>query len=407
MSAGQKETIQLEDGWSEILTMLNRLKEMLRNEFKEQKGSAFENRQYMSVYNSVYNMCTQRTPHNWSAPLYERHGSFMREYLESEVLVSLKATPSSEILVETQRRWAHHKIMVKWMSKFFMYLDRFYVQHHTVPKLKEVGMNVFKTIIYQNIKSVTTQEVLSVIRNDRDGLDADKNLIKSIVAVYETMGMDSLDTYITDLETPLLEQTRLYYSHKGLSWLNALDTPSYLQKAEEAFQQESDRVKAYLIGITDAKLAKVCEDELLEKHEIALITKEGSGCKALLENKRNDHLSRMYRLFSKLPKGLQPIADLVKEHIEEKGKAIVETRANQVKEAGKDNVNDPTFVKSLIKLHDHFSSTVKDQFCQNALFQKAMKEAFETFMNNDVGNHSNAEMLAAYCDRFLKTGGNG
>ena len=115
------------------------------------------------------------------------------------------------------------------------------MQHHTVPKLKEVGMNVFKTIIYKNIKSVTTQEVLSVIRNDRDGLDADKNLIKSIVAVYETMGMDSLDTYITDLETPLLEQTRLYYSHKGLSWLEALDTPSYLQKAEEAFQQESDR----------------------------------------------------------------------------------------------------------------------------------------------------------------------
>ena len=178
-----------------------------------------------------------------------------------------------------------------------------------------------------------------------------------------------------------------------------------MQKAEEAFQRESDRVKAYLIGITDAKLAKVCEDELLEKHEMALITKEGSGCKALLENKRNDHLSRMYRLFSKLPKGLQPIADLVKEHIEEKGKAIVETRANQVKEAGKDNVNDPTFVKSLIKLHDHFSSTVKDQFCQNALFQKAMKDAFETFMNNDVGSHSNAEMLAAYCDRFFDNGG--
>ena len=109
------------------------------------------------------------------------------------------------------------------------------------------------------------------------------------------------------------------------------------------------------------------------------------------------------QLFSKLPKSYSH-HDLEKEHIEEKGKAIVETRANQVKEAGKDNVNDPTFVKSLIKLHDHFSSTVKDQFCQNALFQKAMKEAFETFMNNDVGNHSNAEMLAAYCDRFLKTG---
>merc|ERR1719498_1681463 len=194
-------------------------------------------------------------------------------------------------------------------------------------------MTVFKTIIYQNIKSVTTQEILSVIRQDREGEKIDKNLIKSIVALYEKMGMDSLDTYIVDLETPLLKETRLYYAQKGLQWLNAYDTPSYLQKAETAFQAENDRVKTYLIGITDRKLSKVCEDELLEKHEMALITKEGSGCKALLENKRNDHLSRMYRLFSKLPKGLQPIADLVKEHIEDKGKAIVETRANQVKEA--------------------------------------------------------------------------
>ena len=48
------------------------------------------------------------------------------------------------------------------------------------------------------------------------------------------------------------------------------------------------------------KPSMLCEDELLEKHEMALITKEGSGCKALLENKRNEHLSRMFRLFSKM-----------------------------------------------------------------------------------------------------------
>ena len=105
-----------------------------------------------------------------------------------------------------------------------------------------------------------------------------------------------------------------------------------------------------LILKTEKKIAKVCEDELLEKHEEALITKEGSGCKALLENKRNEHLSRMFRLFSKIPNGLEPIAKLVREHIEEKGKEIVDARASQVKEAGKDNANDPTFVKALMKL---------------------------------------------------------
>lgn len=405
MASSTKEIIPLEKGWKDIIQMLGLLTEMMKNDFDQNKGRAFDNKQYMEVYNSVYNMCTQRTPHNWSAPLYERHGDFTREYLTKEVLASLKATSNTHILEQLERRWGHHKIMVKWMSKFFMYLDRFYVQHHTVPKLKECGMNDFKSIVYQNIKANTTKEILSVIRNDRDGLNIDKNLIKKIVAVYERMGMESLDTYTADLEKALLEETRLYYSQKGLEWLSAYDTPSYLQKAEEAFQKESDRVKAYLIGATEKKIAKVCEDELLEKHEEALITKEGSGCKALLENKRNEHLSRMFRLFNKIPNGLEPIAKLVREHIEEKGKEIVDTRASQVKEAGKDNANDPTFVKALMKLHDHFNATVENQFCQNPLFQKAMKEAFEVFLNNNVGDHTNAEMLASYCDRFLKTGG--
>ena len=28
------------------------------------------------------------------------------------------------------RSWSNHEIMNKWMQKFFMYLDRYYVKHH-------------------------------------------------------------------------------------------------------------------------------------------------------------------------------------------------------------------------------------------------------------------------------------
>lgn len=51
--------------------------------------------------------------------------------------------------------------------------------------------------------------------------------------------------------------------------------------------------------------------------EKILLEKEGSGCKVLLANDKSDDLSRMYRLFSRLPKGLEPMAEIIKDHITE------------------------------------------------------------------------------------------
>lgn len=61
---------------------------------------------------------------------------------------------------------------------------------------------------------------------------------------------------------------------------------------------------------------KVCTTELLEKHARVILEKEGSGCIALLQNDKSEDLSRMYRLFSKVPNGLAPMAALVRQHIE-------------------------------------------------------------------------------------------
>ena len=49
---------------------------------------------------------------------------------------------------------------------------------------------------------------------------------------------------------------------------------------------------------------------------------------------------------------------------------------------------------------------VSNEFKGNSLFQKALKDAFEVFINKEVNSkHSNAEMICAFCDRLLKSGG--
>jgi hypothetical protein len=34
----------------------------------------FNNKDFVHTYTTCYNMCTQRTPYNWSEQLYSRHG---------------------------------------------------------------------------------------------------------------------------------------------------------------------------------------------------------------------------------------------------------------------------------------------------------------------------------------------
>lgn len=130
------------------------------------------------------------------------------------------------------------------------------------------------------------------------------------------------------------------------------------------------------------------------------------GVIALLKNDKLDDLSRMFRLFSRIKNGLEPIAALVQKHITAVGNEIVEKRAAAVASGNiKDASSDPAFIKDILSIHDKFRSIVNNQFAGNSLFQKALKEAFVEFVNKDVGPDSSAKLMSTFCDRILKTGG--
>ena len=86
---------------------------------------------------------------------------------------------------------------------------------------------------------------------------------------------------------------------------------------------EKARVGHYLNPATEPRLLREVEIELLEKHETTLLEKDGSGCRALLANDKGEDLSRMYRLFSRVPEGLNPIASILRQHIEHMGNEII------------------------------------------------------------------------------------
>ena len=303
-------------------------------------------------------------------------------------------------------RWKNHKVMNQWLRKFFMYLDRFYVKHHSLPTLEESGLERFKTLVFDAVKADAAAAILAVINREREGEEVDRSLLRSCVDVFEAMGMGTLDTYNQDFEDKLLTSSEQFYGRTSQEWIFADGTPEYLLKAEAALTAEKDRVAAYLHGDTETKLLTTCQRELLEKHERTLLDKEGSGCRVLLANDKLDDLARLFRLFSNVPDGLKPISDMVREHIEAMGNAVVDRREADIeKEPKKENATDPTFVKELLALHAKYRGMVEAQFGNQTLFQRALKEAFQEFINRNVGKHSTADMLSSFCDRILKSGG--
>lgn len=352
-------------------------------------------------------MCTQRSPYNWSRELYQRHGETIDRYLKEKVLPALldkTGQGGTILLTELRHRWINHQIMNKWLKRFFTYLDRYYVKHHSLPTLEQAGMRCYRTTIYDAMKQDTTSAILGIINDERERKIIDKSLVKSIVELYEEMGMGNLDCYNTDLETALLESTREYYAKKREDWIND-STPDYLIKAENAIQEEKNRVADYLNSSSESKILRVLDEELLERVESTLLEKESSGCRALLQNDKSEDLQRMFRLFQRLENGLNPIASIVQAFITDMGEDIINRRQARLDDGEKDKNDDPKFVKSLIELHEKYLGVVQTDFAGHALFQKALKDAFVEIINKNVGQFTNAELMSTFCDRILKSGG--
>ena len=119
------------------------------------------------------------------------------------------------MLKELVRRWDNHKIMVRWLSRFFNYLDRYYIQRHNLAQLKDVGMLCFRELVYAELKFSAKDAVLNLVEHERDGEQIDRALVKNILGIFVEMGMGGMEAYESDFEQNLLIDTAAHYARGG------------------------------------------------------------------------------------------------------------------------------------------------------------------------------------------------
>ncbi|CAL5324967.1 unnamed protein product [Camellia sinensis] len=193
-----------------------------------------------------------------------------------------------------------------------------------------------------------------------------------VLDIFVEIGMGQMDHCENDFEADMLKDTADYYSRKASNWILEDSCPDYMLKVED-----------------ELKLLKKVQHELLSVYATQLLEQEHSGCHALLRDDKVEDLSRMYRLFSKIPRGLNPVSSIFKQHVTVEGTALVK----QAEDAASNKKADKKDVVGLQEqLHDKYMAY-------------ALKEAFEVFCNKGVGGSSSVELRATFCDNILKKGG--
>ncbi|KAG6525394.1 hypothetical protein ZIOFF_015350 [Zingiber officinale] len=319
MSMHERKTIDLEQGWEFMQKGITKLKNILEGLPEPQ----FSSEDYMMLYTTIYNMCTQKPPHDYSQQLYDKYRESFEEYITSMVLPSLREKHDEFMLRELVKRWLNHKVMVRWLSRFFHYLDRYFIARRSLPPLNEVGLTCFRELVYHEVKGKVKDAVISLIDRECEGEQIDRALLKNVLDIFVEIGLGNMECYENDFEADLLEDTAAYYSRKASNWILEDSCPDYMLKAEECLKREKDRVAHYLHSTSEQKMLEKVQHELLFAYASQLLEKEHSGCHALLRDDKVEDLSRMYRLFCRISRGLDPVSQIFKQHVTAEGTALV------------------------------------------------------------------------------------
>ncbi|CDI75048.1 cullin family protein, putative [Eimeria praecox] len=419
---GHGELVTLEEGWTKLrLQGIEKVQRFL--EQRPERGHTTKrvcvvsNEDYAAIYTMVYTMCTQRSPYNFSQDLYQLYGDSIVRYVHSTVLPSLENRRGSDLLEELLCRWENHRTLVKWLQKFFAYLDRYYVKMYMEAPLVKRGIAIFKDHVFERVKQPVSAAIEEAIRRQREGESLDEESVAQLVCMY--IGLDpedeGLGLYQRELEDLLLASTKQFYDRKAREWIASSTFAEYLQLTEAALEAEARRCERYLHSSSSSKMLGVVVKSTLQQHQQELLEKD-TAIPFLLAGEGRAELRLAHRLFALVDGAVEDLAKQFKLYISACGEKLVQQRIAAIRETQQmraqcsssinsnaalsqqqqrqqDIICEHRFVESVLDLHDRFKSITLDCFraqpriSQDALgastrpapqadslFQKALKE---------------------------------
>ncbi|CAD6187857.1 unnamed protein product [Caenorhabditis auriculariae] len=420
---------------------------------------------YMGLYTSVYNYCTaitlsgnlsNRRPSTLSGL---QNGSAMgvsstqrigrapqgADFVGHEMYERLKAFVTAYVVdIQTKgidlygealldfytKEWSNFRISSKVMDGIFAYLNRHWIRREldegreNIYMIYTLALMIWKDKLYAKMKERVTDAVLELIKRERMGDTINKGFISGVVECLVELGIDDQDTSSRSSPTappttlspgpapavPPTDKLKVYRENFELKFLRATkefyaqESADFLGQGgsvEKRIDEELTRCQLYLNGHTMAILSSTCEEVLITA-QLELFQNAFGG---LLENSKDEDLSRMFKLCSRVSSGLDNLRAALEKHITKEGHMALDKVA-------KDAFNDARlYITTILDVHDRYSKLVGGSFSNDAGFIQSLDKASTNFINSNavttrspssqIGNKS-AELLARYCDQLLR-----
>jgi cullin 1 len=416
-AAAHKPSDEFEAGWRKMEVAFDRLIHFVERDFRVDptvaKADAPGGQEWikwqMDAYACVYNLCTKnegKTSGTTSQQvLYQRAQTMIEKYLNERVNKHVADKKGEELLMRVYTAWSHHLVVVRWGRFMFRYLDEYYTKNTNVPNLRIMMLKCFQTAVYDKIKGDLCQVLLSEVQKERDGIEINRKYMNLVIQLFVEMGMDSNAIYERDFEARFLEATAAFHRRTASLWLNETGGIfTYLKRVEKALNEEHNRAVAYLHSSSLTNVITCVEAELLTNYQAQVLEDADAGTEALLVNNKTEDLGRMYQLFKRIPKGLEPMASILRDFIKKEGKGI-----NGKFCAG--DMDGNQYIDQCLELYDKYSELFQNNFENCPIFLKARKEAYEVFLNdtltpskgeNTGSKVTSSELLSTYCDNLMK-----
>ncbi|KAL2154513.1 hypothetical protein VTH82DRAFT_3189 [Thermothelomyces myriococcoides] len=342
--------------------------------------------------------------------------------------------------------WEDHNMSMNMVADILMYLERTYVAESRRPSIFAATIGLFRDHILRNdiggaseqldqpfvIFDILNAVVLDLINMERDGDIIDRNLLRQITSMLESLyetdeEIENTKLYLTVFEPRFLSASRDFYKNECEKLLREGNASAWLRHTQRRLREERDRCETTLSILTTDQIASVVEQELIVAKLNDFLTMEGSGMKSMIDNDRYEDLSILYQLVSRVDKSKQALKTILQSRVMELGLEIEQTlkntdfsaptaasaEAEDGAEAGEKTKAQPLsaaaqqtaaaikWVDDVLQLKDKFDNLSKKCFNEDLVLQSAITKSFSEFIN--MFNRS-SEFVSLFIDDSLKRG---
>lgn len=331
--------------------------------------------------------------------------------------------------------WEDHNMSMNMTADILMYLDRGWTQleSNRVPifatTIALFRQHILRSAVSENTETFVLDILVSVMLDqidmEREGDVIDRNLIRScsrmLSCLYETEDENENEKlYLTVFEPRFLANSESFYARESERLLRESDASAWLRHTQRRLNEEVDRCGTTIELETLRKVSQVIEKQLISARLSDFLALEGSGLKWMIDNDKEEDLSILYKLISRIDEKKTTLRDILQRRVVELGleieKVLQSTDFSAAQGEGEDGGADKAktlnpaaqqtaaaikWVDDVLHLKDKFDGLLKGCFQDDLIIQSALTKSFADFIN--LFSRS-SEYVSLFIDDNLKRG---